>query len=60
MCLRTNAYRILDGKPLAKYSLGGTTSDQMITLRWFSGRYFVIVRGEWNWLRIVSNGGLRL
>jgi hypothetical protein len=33
--------------------------DGRITLGWMTGRWVVRIGDEWNWLRIVSNGGLQ-
>jgi hypothetical protein len=36
----------------------GSAIRELVKVRWISGKWAVKMGGGWNWLRIVSSGGL--
>jgi hypothetical protein len=51
--------------PMADFGISGVEPSGSATralvnycIRWILGKYVVTLGGGWNWLRIVSNGGL--
>jgi hypothetical protein len=53
-----NANRILVGKYHEKQTLGRLRRGGRIAVKWIFGKWVVRMGGGWNWLRIMSNGGL--